>query len=84
MVQQEKGKLTLKDILEKHNITLWEVYEKCNVVTMREIEVFYENNIGFRPILEHILHTVNGLKHEKGDDTEEYTLDAVSLRYIYG
>lgn len=82
-MQQGNKKPTLKEILERHHIELLEVYEKCSA-PLTEIEVFYENNIGIRSELEKVLQTVNRLKKEKGDSTEDYTLDSVSIRYIYG
>lgn len=84
MQQGGNGKPTLKEILEQHQIDLLEVYEKCNV-SLTEINALYENNIGLRPVIEQILRTVNSLKKEKNTETsEDYTLETMYTRHIYG
>lgn len=83
-MQQGSDKPTLQEVLEKHKIELLELYEQCSGVPIREVEVYYENHIGVRATLELILQTVNRLKKERGDSTEDYTLSNIYTRHIYG
>ena len=74
---QDTIKPTIKELLDRHNITYFEFYEHCTDVPSDVIDVMYKQNTCIRKHGERMIAFIN---REAGTS---YTLDDVFTKEVY-